>query len=438
MLSSSATRIGATRRSSPLRSSVQGRFAAPSLAFEPSGTQVRHINLQEYDSKSLLEEFGVNVQQFKVASTVDEALQGAKELKAKGVDEIVVKAQILAGGRGKGTFDNGFQGGVHLSREPDEIAKLSEQMLGHKLSTKQTAQGGVLVEKLMLAEAIDLDKEMYFAILLDRETNGPVIVASSEGGVDIEETAETNPDAIVKEPIDIFKGIQPEQTERVAKALGFSGDSIVKAQKQIEGLYNLFVAKDCTQVEINPLALTPSGDVFCVDAKLGFDDSAEFRQKNVFALRDTKEEDPREVAASEVGLNYIGMDGNIGCMVNGAGLAMATMDIIKLYDGEPANFLDVGGGATAKQVTQAFKIITSDKQVQALLVNIFGGIMRCDVIAEGIIEAAKEVSLSIPLVVRLEGTNVERGKQLLQDSGLPIITASDLDDAAQKAVAAIQ
>jgi len=287
-------------------------------------------------------------------------------------------------------------------------------------------------------ESIDFTKEYYFAILMDRVFNGPVMVASPQGGMDIEQVAEETPHLIYKRKIDYLAGIQKEDTKWIAEKLGFSTSDIPKVQQQIENLYKLFVATDAIQVEINPLVQTKAGKVYCVDAKINFDDNAEFRQKEIYeGYRDTAEEDPREVEASKHGLNYIGMDGNIGCMVNGAGLAMATMDIIKQNNGDPANFLDVGGGATKKQVTEAFKILTADPKVKAILVNIFGGIMKCDIIAEGIVAAAKEVGLKIPLVVRLEGTNVEVGMKVLKDSGLPIVSAKNLDDAAQKAVASI-
>lgn len=404
-----------------------------------TSTQVRFLNLQEFSSKGLMDQYGVRTQKWKLATTPEEALAAAKELKKNPeCKELVVKAQILAGGRGKGVFDNGFKGGVHLCNTPEEAAELTKQMLGHKLTTKQTGPEGTLVSKVMIAQSIDLKRETYFAILMDRAFSGPVMVASPQGGMDIEQVAEETPDLIFKEAIDINQGIKPEQTRRLAIAMGFDDEKkIADAQKQMAGLYELFLKTDATQVEINPFAETPEGEVYCVDAKINFDDNASFRQKAVFDMGDDSETDQREVEAAKYGLNYIGMDGNIGCMVNGAGLAMATMDIIKLYKGSPANFLDVGGGANEQQVTQAFKILTGDHQVKAILVNIFGGIMKCDVIAQGIINAAKEVKLNIPLVVRLEGTNVTIGKDLLEKSGLPIITANDLDEAAQKAVASI-
>lgn len=412
-----------------------GRVSVMQRALPLASTmQVRNLNLHEYSSKGLLDKYGVRTQKWRLATTPEEAEKAAAELDGR---ELVVKAQILAGGRGKGEFENGFKGGVHLCKTPAEARQLAAKMLGHKLKTKQTGPEGSLVRKVMIAQSIDLARELYFAILLDRQYRGPVMVGSPKGGMDIEAVAEESPELIFKEAIDIVEGIHPDQTKRMAEKLGFSKSKIPEAQRQMANLYELFVKSDATQVEINPFAETPDGEIYCVDAKINFDDNAAFRQKEIFAQGDDSEEDPREVEAAKHNLNYIGMDGNIGCMVNGAGLAMATMDIIKLYKGSPANFLDVGGGANEQQVTQAFKILTSDPQVKAILVNIFGGIMKCDVIAQGIVNAAKEVGLKIPLVVRLEGTNVAIGKKLLQESGLPIVTATDLDDAAQKAVASI-
>jgi succinyl-CoA synthetase beta subunit len=419
----------------PKTSSCGSIFQKNTKIARPGQTQVRYLNLHEYQSKSLFDQFGITVQKFKTVDTAEEAEKAAKELNAK---EIVVKAQIMAGGRGKGSFiENNFKGGVHLCKTPQEAKNLAKNMLGFRLKTKQTSPEGVPVRKLMIAESIDLKRELYFAILMDRAAGGPIMIASQQGGVDIETVAEKTPEAIFKEPIDIFTGPQGKQLERLATSLGFKGPQVQDAANQMKRLYELFIKLDCTQVEVNPLAETPDGKVYAVDAKINFDDNAEFRQKQVYVDRDTTEEDPREVEAAKHGLNYIGMDGNIGCMVNGAGLAMATMDIIKLYKGSPANFLDVGGGANEKQVTEAFKILTADSQVKAILVNIFGGIMKCDTIAAGIVGAAKAVSLKIPVVVRLAGTNVDLGKKILADSGLPLISASDLDDAAQKAVAAI-
>jgi len=377
-----------------------------------------------------------NIQKFRAISNPKEAENAAKEL--GNVKEFVIKAQIHAGGRGKGVYDNGFKGGVHLCKTIKEVKELSEKMLGHKLITKQTSKEGVLVQKLMIAESLTIERELYFAILMDRSFGGPVMVASPKGGMDIEAVAAETPELIFKEAIDIFKGPQPAQTKKLAEKLGITSKNISQAQDQMKKLYDLFIKTDATLIEVNPFAEVAGGGVYCVDAKMNFDDNAEFRQKDIYAMRDIAEEDPREVAASKFGLNYVGMQGNIGCMVNGAGLAMATMDIIKLYGGEPANFLDVGGGANENQVKEAFKIITSDKNVKALLVNIFGGIMKCDIIAQGIINAAKEIKLVVPLIVRLEGTNVELGKKILKESGLPIITADNLDQAAQRAVQALK
>lgn len=382
-----------------------------------------------------MDKYGITTQKWRLVSSLDQAESQAKALSAK---EIVVKAQIHAGGRGKGHFkENNFQGGVKLCKTPAEARDLVGKMLGNHLVTKQTGPEGAQVGKVMLAESIDLAKELYFAILLDRKHQGPVIVASPKGGMDIEAVAEEHPDQIFHEVIDFTKGPQPEQTKRIAEKLGFTGKDVALAQEQMHRLYELFLKSDATMVEVNPFAVTPEGKIYCVDAKINFDDNAAFRQKEIFAYRDTTQEDPREVAAHKFDLNFVGMDGNIGCMVNGAGLAMATMDIIKLHKGTPANFLDVGGGANEKQVTEAFKILDSDPRVKAILVNIFGGIMKCDIIAKGIVAACQQIHLRVPLVVRLAGTNVELGKQILQSSGLNIITADDLDQAAQKAVAAI-
>jgi succinyl-CoA synthetase beta subunit len=391
------------------------------------------MNIHEYQAKELLQKFDVATTPGRVASTLDEAEQIAREL---GDIDIVVKAQIHAGGRGKGTFRNGFKGGVHVRRTPDEVRDVALKMLGQILVTHQTGPAGRKVNKLLVAESADIAREIYFAVLLDRATAAPVIVASTEGGVEIEAIAAKSPEKIIREPIDPLAGLQPFQTRKLAKQLGFESSQLKSALKLFEGLYHTFVAYDCSMVEVNPLVVTTKGDVLALDAKFNFDDNALYRHPEIAALRDIAEEDPREVEASKHGLNYIGLDGNIACLVNGAGLAMSTMDIIKFYGGEPANFLDVGGGATEQQVTEAFKLLIADKKVKAILVNIFGGIMKCDIIAQGIINAAKTLKLSVPLVVRLEGTNVEKGKQLLKESGLALITADDLADAAQKAVKA--
>jgi succinyl-CoA synthetase beta subunit len=391
------------------------------------------MNIHEYQAKELLQRFDVATTRGKVASTLEEAEQIAREL---GDVDIVVKAQIHAGGRGKGTFKNAFKGGVHVRKTPEDVRQVAAKMLGQILVTHQTGPAGRVVNKVLVAESADIAREIYFAILLDRATAAPLIVASTEGGVEIEAVAAKSPEKIIREPIDPLAGLQPFQTRKVAKQLGFESSQLKNASKLFEGLYRTFLAYDCSMVEMNPLVLTTKGEVLALDAKFNFDDNALYRHPEIATMRDTAEEDPREVEASKHGLSYIGLDGNIACLVNGAGLAMATMDIIKFYGGEPANFLDVGGGATEEQVTEAFKILISDKKVRAILVNIFGGIMKCDIIAQGIINAAKALKVSVPLVVRLEGTNVEKGKQLLKESGLALIAADDLADAAQKAVKA--
>ena len=391
------------------------------------------MNIHEYQAKELFEQFSVPSPQGRVAETAEQAQQIAEEL----TGQVVIKAQIHAGGRGKGNFKNGFEGGVHLSESAEEIGIIAKQMIGQVLVTNQTGDSGKVVNKVMIAQAVDISKEYYLAILMDRESRAPVIVASTEGGVNIEEVAEKKPEKIIRETIHPLAGLQPYEIRKISSNLGFAGDTAKQFGNLLRALYKLFISCDCSLVEINPLVTTPDGQVLALDAKFGFDDNALYRQPEIEALRDPSEEDPREVAASEFGLNYIGLDGNIACLVNGAGLAMATMDIIKHFGGEPANFLDVGGGATEEQVTNAFKIILGDSNVKGILVNIFGGIMDCDVIANGIVGACKQVDLNIPLVVRLEGNNVEAGKQTLANSGVNLIAADDLSDAAEKAVQAI-
>lgn len=393
------------------------------------------MNINEYQAKQLFERFGVATPKGIAAATAQEAAQTARNM---GLSQYVVKAQVHAGGRGKGTFKNGFKGGVHVVKSVEEVEEVAGKMLNQVLVTKQTGETGKLVSKIMVAEAVDLKKECYFAILQDRARECPVIVASTEGGMDIEEVAATRPEAIIREHIDPALGILPFQALKIAVALGLTGPLLRQTTKLITNVYKLFTALDCSLVEINPLVVTTDDRVCALDAKFNFDDNALYRHPEIMEMRDETEEDPREVEAGKYDLNYIGLDGNIGCMVNGAGLAMATMDIIKYYGGEPANFLDVGGSATEEMVTNAFRILTSDKNVKALLVNIFGGIMRCDVIAQGIVAAAKNIDMKIPLVVRLEGTNVEIGKKILADSGISIIPADNLDEAAQKAVAAVK
>jgi succinyl-CoA synthetase beta subunit len=390
------------------------------------------MNIHEYQAKELLERFGVDTPRGHMASTAAEAEKNAREL---GTNSLVVKAQIHAGGRGKGTFTSGFQGGVHLCKTAGQARDFAAKMLGQTLVTHQTGPEGRLVNQVLVAESVEIEKEFYFAVLMDRATGAPVIVASREGGMDIEHVAETSPEKIIREAVDPAFGLQPYQTRKLARELGFAPSQMRAACKLFASLYRCFSALDCSMVEINPLVLTTGGKVLALDAKFSFDDNALFRHPEIVALRDVAEEDPREVAASKHHLSYIGLDGNIGCMVNGAGLAMATMDIIKHHGGSPANFLDVGGGASEEQVTEAFKILLSDPKVKAILVNIFGGIMKCDVIAHGVLNAVKALKLNIPLVVRLEGTNVEEGRKLLADSNLPIASASDLDDAAVQIVA---
>lgn len=391
------------------------------------------MNIHEYQAKQLLEKHGVNTMPGLVAETPEEAERAARAL---GTNNLIVKAQIHAGGRGKGKFKSGFKGGVHVCKTASMVRDVAERMLGETLVTHQTGPEGKVVRKVLVGQAAEIDRELYFAILMDRAINAPKIIASTEGGMDIEKVAEESPDKIVTMPIDPTLGLQPFQTRKLAKQLGFSSSDMRGACKQFAALYEVFIRNDLSLLEINPLIVEKSGDVIALDAKFSFDDSALFRHPEIVAMRDFYEEDPREVEASKFGLSYIGLDGNIGCLVNGAGLAMATMDIIKHYGGEPANFLDVGGGANEKQVTEAFKILLSDSKVSAILVNIFGGIMKCDVIAQGIINALNVLGLSVPLVVRLEGTNVELGKKLLLESKLPLVAADDLADAARKVVTA--
>ncbi|XP_059800275.1 succinyl-CoA ligase [GDP-forming] subunit beta, mitochondrial [Hypanus sabinus] len=395
---------------------------------------VRWLNLQEYQSKKIMADHGVTVQRFFVAENSQDALEAAKKLKAK---EIVLKAQILAGGRGKGSFTSGLKGGVHLTKNPDDVGQLAKQMLGYNLITKQTTKEGVKVSKVMVAEALDIARETYLAILMDRACNGPVMVGSPQGGMDIEEVAATKPELIFKEVIDIFEGVREDQAFRMAANIGFKGPQQQKAAEQIQKLYTLFLEVDATQLEVNPFGETPDGEVVCFDAKINFDDNAEFRQKDIFSLDDVSETDPLECEAAKYDLKYIGMDGNIACFVNGAGLAMATCDIIDLHGGKPANFLDLGGGVQENQVYQAFKLLTADPRVEAILVNIFGGIVNCAIIANGITKACRELKLEVPLVVRLEGTNVNEAKRILSESGLPITSAGNLEDAAKMAVASV-
>lgn len=392
------------------------------------------MNIHEYQAKELFDRFQVPSPKGKVASTPEEAAEAAKEFAGA---KLVIKAQVHAGGRGKGHFKNGFKGGVHLIESPEQAAEFAGKMLNETLVTVQTGEAGRVVRKVMVAEAVDITHEYYLAILMDRGTSRPVIVASTAGGMSIEDVAHDTPEKIVRQFVHPLLGLQGYEVRKLTAALGLTGDIAKQFAKLLGNLYKLFVSLDCSMLEINPLVTTPDGRVLALDAKFGFDDNALFRHPEIVAMRDKEEEDPREVAASEYDLNYIGLDGNIACLVNGAGLAMATMDIIKHYGGEPANFLDVGGGASKEQVTAAFKIILADPQVKGILINIFGGIMDCNVIAEGVIAAAKETGLPIPLVVRLEGNNVEMGKATLDASGLNIVSATTMADGAQKIVAAV-
>ena len=392
------------------------------------------MNIHEYQAKELFDRFQVPSPKGKVASTPAEAEAAAREFAGS---SLVIKAQVHAGGRGKGTFKNGFKGGVHLIESPEQAAEFAAKMLNETLVTVQTGEAGRLVRKVMIAEAVDITHEYYLAILMDRATCRPVIVASTEGGMNIEDVAHNTPEKIVRQFIHPILGLQAYEVRKITASPGLTGDFAKQFAKLLANLYRLFLECDCSMLEINPLVTTPDGRVLELDAKFGFDDNALYRHPDIVAMRDKEEEDPREVAASEYDLNYIGLDGNIACLVNGAGLAMATMDIIQHYGGEPANFLDVGGGASKEQVSAAFKIILGDPNVKGIMINIFGGIMDCNVIAEGVVAAAKETGLPIPLVVRLEGNNVDAGKATLAASGINITAASTMADAAQKIVALV-
>jgi succinyl-CoA synthetase beta subunit len=386
------------------------------------------MNIHEYQGKAVLREFGVPVPRGHAAFSVDEAVKAAEQL---GSPVVVVKAQIHAGGRGKA-------GGVKVVRSIDEVRAESKRILGSVLVTKQTGPKGKQVNRLYIEEGSAIDRELYLAALVDRATSRVSFVVSTEGGMDIEEVAHNTPDKIETVGVDPVTGICPHHVRRISQALRLTGDQQKQMSGILTGLYRAFTEKDMSLLEINPLIVTKDGKIICLDAKIGFDDNALFRHPDIMALRDLTEEDDKEIEASKYDLNYVALDGTIGCMVNGAGLAMATMDIIKLYGEEPANFLDVGGGATTEKVAAAFKIITSDPKVKGILVNIFGGIMKCDIIAEGVVAAVKEVGLRVPLVVRLEGTNVDLGKEIIAKSNLNVTSADDLDDAAQKIVKAVK
>jgi len=396
------------------------------------------MNIHEYQAKALLRSYGAPVSDGRVVLKADEAKIAASEMDGP---LWVVKAQIHAGGRGKGHFkeaDAGVSGGVRMAKSVEEAEKEAKAMLGRTLVTKQTGPAGKQVNRVYIEDGSEIKNEFYLAILVDRQTSRISFVASTEGGMDIEEVAASTPEKIVSFSVDPATGYQGFHGRRIAFNLGLSGKQVKQCVTLMGNLFQMFVEKDMEMLEINPLIVSGSGDLKCLDAKMGFDGNAVYRHADISELRDTTEEDPKELEASKHDLNYIALDGEIGCMVNGAGLAMATMDIIKLYGAEPANFLDVGGGATKEKVTEAFKIITSDPQVKGILVNIFGGIMRCDVIAEGVVAAVKEVGLKVPLVVRLEGTNVEKGKKIINESDLNVIAANDLKDGAQKIVAAVK
>jgi succinyl-CoA synthetase beta subunit len=396
------------------------------------------MNIHEYQAKALLRSYGAPVSDGRVVLKADEAKIAAGEMDGP---LWVVKAQIHAGGRGKGHFkeaDAGNAGGVRMAKSVEEAEKEAKAMLGRTLVTKQTGPAGKQVNRVYIEDGSEIKKEFYLAILVDRQTSQISFVASTEGGMDIEEVAAKSPEKILTFSVDPATGYQGFHGRRIAFNLGLSGKQIKQCVALMGNLFRMFVEKDMEMLEINPLIVSNSDDLKCLDAKMGFDGNAIYRHADISELRDTTEEDPKELEASKYDLNYIALDGEIGCMVNGAGLAMATMDIIKLYGAEPANFLDVGGGATKEKVTEAFKIITSDPQVKGILVNIFGGIMRCDVIAEGVVAAVKEVGLQVPLVVRLEGTNVEKGKQIINESDVNVIAADDLKDGAQKIVAAVK
>ncbi|MFY0542802.1 ADP-forming succinate--CoA ligase subunit beta [Brevibacillus sp. H7] len=386
------------------------------------------MNIHEYQGKAILKQYGVKVPEGRVAFTVDEAVEAAKEL---GTQVVVVKAQIHAGGRGKA-------GGVKVAKNLDEVRTYAEQILGKVLVTHQTGPEGKEVKRLLIEQGCDIKKEYYVGLVVDRSTGRVVMMASEEGGTEIEEVAAHTPEKIFKEVIDPVTGLNMFQARRLAYAINIPNELVNKAVKFMMGLYQAFVEKDCSIAEINPLVVTGDGEVMALDAKLNFDSNALYRHPDIVALRDLDEEDEKEIEASKYDLSYIALDGNIGCMVNGAGLAMATMDIVKFYGGEPANFLDVGGGATEEKVTEAFKIILRDEKVKGIFVNIFGGIMKCDVIANGVVNAAKQVKLDKPLVVRLEGTNVELGKKILNESGLNIVAAESMADGAEKIVSLVK
>ncbi len=395
-------------------------------------SQVRFLSVHEFRSASLLKQYGVGTPKGIAAFTPEEAYDAAKKL---GTDDLVVKAQALTGGRGKGHFDTGYKSGVHLVKGAEEVKQVAKEMLNHQLITKQSGAAGKPVSAVYVVERKYPLHESYLSVVMDRKNQSTMIIASSEGGMSVEEVAKKNPDAIKKFPVNINEGVSDELATKIASGLGFTADAVPKAAADIKTLYKIFKEKDATQVEINPLTETKEHDIECVDAKFNFDKSAAFRQKDVFAWRDVSQEDPDEVEASKYGLNFIKLNGNIGCLVNGAGLAMATMDVVKLYGGAPANFLDVGGASTPKTIEKAFELIMSEKNVNAIFVNIFGGIVRCDYVADGLINATKNLGLTVPIIARLRGTNLEIARKMIDNSGLKhLYLFSDLDEAAKKAV----
>ncbi|XP_049887198.1 succinate--CoA ligase [GDP-forming] subunit beta, mitochondrial [Pectinophora gossypiella] len=398
--------------------------------YRPQINLRRNLNLQEYHSKDLLRKHQVSIQDFRVLDTSLDT----KVLSDFKANEYVIKAQILAGGRGKGHFDNGFKGGVHLTKNPKEIMDLAKNMLGHKLITKQTPKQGLLVDKVMVAESVNIKRETYLSIIMERSYNGAALVASPAGGMDIETVAEETPHLLKTVPIDIYEGVTDKVANEIAEFLQFKGPLKEKCAKEVQKLWQLFLKVDATQLEINPLVETDDGRVIAVDAKINFDDNAEFRQKDIFALDDVSTTDPREREAAALNLTYIDMDGSIGCMVNGAGLAMATMDLINLSGGKPANFLDLGGGVGQAQVSAALRILESDPKVKTIFVNVFGGIVNCATIANGLVAACKQSAPKLPLVIRLEGTNAGAAKKILEESGLPLHIVNDADEAAKTAV----
>ncbi|KAL9097993.1 MAG: hypothetical protein Q9163_006254 [Psora crenata] len=418
-------------RSRPLAAALGAAKQQTAIVRNSALQQKRFLSIHEYLSANLLKSYGVGVPKGEVARSAAEAEKIAQEI---GGDDMVIKAQVLAGGRGKGTFDNGLKGGVRVIYSPTEAKMFADQMIGHKLITKQTGAAGRLCSTVYICERKFARREFYLAILMDRQSQAPVIIASSQGGMDIETVAKESPEAIITTNIDINEGVTDDIARNITTDLGFSEHCIEDAKDMIQKLYKVFMEKDATQIEINPLSETSDHQVLAMDAKLNFDDNAEFRQKEVFAWRDRTQEDADEVKAAESGLNFIKLDGDIGCLVNGAGLAMATMDIIKLNGGSPANFLDVGGGATSQAIKEAFDLITGDPKVTAIFVNIFGGIVRCDAIAQGLISVVRNMDLRTPIVARLQGTNMEKAAKLINESGLKIFSIDDLQSAAEKSV----